>query len=64
VHPEDHEFHSDAPQPLFQPRTIPNTWNLFDLAPDGERFLLNLPLEWPNASPITGVTNWRDKGKD
>jgi len=64
VHAEGDEFRSDAPQPLFQTRTIPDTWNLFDVAPDGQRFLMNLPLEWPNASPITVMTNWTEKVKD
>jgi eukaryotic-like serine/threonine-protein kinase len=64
VHPEGDEFQNDRPQPLFQTRTIPNTWNLYDVAPDGQRFLMNLPLEWPNASPITVVTNWTEKLKE
>jgi Tol biopolymer transport system component len=64
VHPEGDEFKSDPPQPLFQTRPIPNTWNLYDAAPDGQRFLLNLPLEWPSASPITVMTNWTEKVKE
>jgi Tol biopolymer transport system component len=55
---DDFDFQNDPPQPLFQTRTTPNTWNWFDVAPDGQRFLMNLPLEWSNASPITVVTNW------
>jgi Tol biopolymer transport system component len=61
VHPESDEFKSDTPQPLFQTRPIPNTWNLYDVSPDGQRFLMNLPLEWPNASPITVMSNWTEK---
>jgi Tol biopolymer transport system component len=64
VHPEGEEFRNDPPQFLFQTRTIPNTWNLYDAAPDGQRFLMNLPLEWPNASPLTVVTNWTEKLKE
>jgi Tol biopolymer transport system component len=64
VHPEGDEFRNDPPQPLFQTRTIPDTWNFFDAAPDGQRFLMNLPREWPNASPITVVTNWTEKLKE
>lgn len=64
VHPEGEEFRNDPPQPLFQTRTIPGTYNLFDVGPDGQKFLMNLPLEWPNASPITVVTNWTEKVKD
>jgi Tol biopolymer transport system component len=64
VNPQPDEFQSDPPQPLFQTRTTPNTWNWFDVAPDGQRFLMNLPLEWTNASPITVVTNWTPRVKD
>ena len=64
VRSEGDDFHSDPPQPLFQTRTIPGTYNLYDAAPDGQRFLMNLPLEWPNASPITVMTNWTEKVKD
>jgi len=64
VHPNGGEFECDAPQALFQTRPIPNTWNLYDVAPDGQRFLMNLPMEWPSASPITVMTNWTEKLKD
>ncbi len=55
---------SAPPQPLFQTRPIPKTWNLYDVAPDGQRFLLNLPLEWTSAAPITVITNWTEKLKE
>jgi Tol biopolymer transport system component len=55
---------SDAPQLLFQTRPVPKTWNLYDVTPDGQRFLFNLPLEWTSANPITVVTNWTEKLKD
>jgi len=61
VHAADNEFQNDPPQPLFQTRPIPHSWNLYDVAPDGQRFLMNLPLEWPNSSPITVMTNWTEK---
>ena len=64
VHPEGDEFKSDAPQSLFQTRPIAGTWNLFDASPDGDRFLMNLPMEWPSATPITVVTNWTEKVKE
>jgi Tol biopolymer transport system component len=64
VHPQGEDFQSDPPQPLFQTRTTPETWNYFDVTPDGQRFLMNLPLEWPDSSPITIVTNWVEKIKD
>ncbi|MCU1237526.1 MAG: domain protein beta Propeller [Candidatus Solibacter sp.] len=53
-----------APQRLFQTRPVPKTWNLYDVSPDGQRFLLNLPLEWTSAAPITVITNWTEKLKD
>jgi Tol biopolymer transport system component len=64
VHPEGDEFKNDAPQPLFQTRPISGTWNLFDASPDGDRFLMNLPLEWPTSSPIAVMTNWTEKVKE
>jgi len=32
--------------------------------PDGQRFLVNIPLEWTSALPITVVTNWPEKLKE
>src|SRR5262249_28529178 len=58
------EFASDPPVKLFQTRPIPKTWNLFEPSPDGQRFLVNLPLEWANSSQIMVVTNWTEKLKD
>jgi Tol biopolymer transport system component len=55
---------SGPPQPLFQTRPVPKTWNLYDVSPDGQRFLVNLPLEWTSAAPITVVTNWTEKLKE
>ena len=51
------------PQMLFQTRPVPQTWNLYDVAPDGQRFAVNIPLEWTAAAPITVVTNWAEKIK-
>ena len=64
VHPQGDEFQSEAPQPLFQTRVTPDTWNWFDVDPEGQKFLVNVPLEWPTSSPITVVTNWTEKIKD
>jgi Tol biopolymer transport system component len=55
------EFQADPPRMLFQTRPLPRSWNTFDVAPDGEHFLLNLPLEWSSAAPITVITNWTDR---
>jgi Tol biopolymer transport system component len=63
VHPVAGEFQSEPAHMLFQTRPIPDTWNLYDVSPDGQRFLFNLPLEWSSAAPITVVTNWTEKLK-
>jgi hypothetical protein len=57
------EFEVDTPVKLFQTRPIPKTWNLFEPSADGQRFLLNLPLEWAN-TPIMITTNWTEKLKE
>jgi Tol biopolymer transport system component len=48
----------DEPKVLFQTRPIPGQWNLYDVSPDGQTFLLNVPLEWSDASPLTVDTGW------
>jgi Tol biopolymer transport system component len=55
---------SGQPQTLFQTRPTPGSWNLYDVSPDGQRFLVNMPLEWTSAVPITVVTNWTEKLKE
>jgi hypothetical protein len=64
LHPVSGEFQFEQPHMLFQTRPIPNEWNLYDVSPDGQRFLFNLPLEWSSEAPITVVTNWTEKLKD
>ncbi|HEX3747839.1 MAG TPA: hypothetical protein VHW09_28080 [Bryobacteraceae bacterium] len=64
VHPQGEEFQSDPPEPLFQTRVTPDTWNFYDVDATGQRFLMNVPLEWSNSAPITVVTNWTEKVKD
>jgi Tol biopolymer transport system component len=64
VHPVDKDFQFDPPHMLFQTQPLPKLWNLYDAAPDGQRFLLNLPLELSNASSIAVVTSWTEKLKD
>jgi Tol biopolymer transport system component len=64
VHAAGGDFQFDPAHPLFQTRPIPDSWNLYDVSSDGQRFLLNLPLEWSSAAPITVVTNWTEKLKD
>jgi hypothetical protein len=60
----DGGIESSPPQSLFQTRPVPKTWNLYDVSPDGQRFLLNLPLEWTSSAPITVITNWTEKLKE
>ena len=60
----DGGIESGTPQSLFQTRPVPKTWNLYDVSPDGQRFLLNLPLEWTSSAPITVITNWTEKLKE
>ena len=48
----------DAPKELFHTRPLPKTWNLYDVASDGQRFLMNVPMEWPSISEIKVTTSW------
>ena len=65
IHPgSDGGIEAGKPQMLFQTRPFPKSWNLYDVTPDGQRFLLNIPLEWSSAAPITVITNWTEKLKD
>ena len=61
VHPQGGEFAFDEPKFLFQTRPTPGQWNLYDVSPDGRTFVLNVPLEWSNASPLTVDTGWMTK---
>jgi Tol biopolymer transport system component len=53
-----------APRALFRTRQLAKTWNSFDVSPDGQRFVVNVPLEDSTSSPITIVTNWTGKLKN
>ena len=61
VHPSAGEFRFASPQQLFRTLPFRESWNLYDVAADGQRFLLNVPTEWTNASPIIVTTNWTRK---
>ena len=64
LHPAaDGGIEAGPPQMLFQTRPVPKTWNLYDVSPDGQRFSLNIPLEWTSSAPITVITNWTEKLK-
>lgn len=54
------EFSADIPQPLFQTHArIADYLRPYDVAANGQRFLLNVPFEDAQTAPITVVTNWR-----
>ena len=54
----------DGAKALFRTRLLSKTRNSFDVSPDGQTFLMNLPLEDATSSPITVVTNWTGKLND
>ncbi len=64
IHPDSAGgIEAGQPRMLFQRRPVPKSWNLYDVSPDGQHFLVNVPLEWTSAAPITVVTNWTEKLK-
>jgi hypothetical protein len=64
IHLGSDGIEAGQPQMLFQTRPVPKSWNLYDVSPDGQRFSVNVPLEWTSAAPITVVTNWTEKLKE
>jgi Tol biopolymer transport system component len=61
VRASGHDFEFDAPRLLFQTGPFPKTWNPYDVSRDGQRFLVNVPLEISSGSAITVLTNWTEK---
>ena len=57
-HASGDSFTADPPVELFHTRPSPKSWNTYDVSPDGQRFLMNVPMEWPSGSPITVTTSW------
>lgn len=59
-------FKVGVPKPLFDVRVDEPTdlagWP-WDISPDGQRFLFNIPSEAQPVAPLTVVTNWRAKLK-
>ena len=51
-------FRPGAPKPLFQTRLLPGPFRDYDVARDGKRFLLNVPLADNENEPITVIVNW------
>jgi eukaryotic-like serine/threonine-protein kinase len=58
VHPSGAEFGFDAPQELFHTRPTPRSWNLYDVSADGERFLMNTPIDWAAGGKIALISRW------
>lgn len=50
-------FKAGVPKALFQTREIIGRY-VYAVTPDGQRFLVNTPLEEASTSPITVVLNW------
>lgn len=55
-------FRADIPKPLFALRirhpTLAGSRNDYDVAPDGQRFLVDELVEDPAKATITVVVNW------
>ena len=47
-----------TPQPLFAVRTNPIPGTQYDVARDGQRFIVSVPTQAEGASPLTLVLNW------
>jgi Tol biopolymer transport system component/DNA-binding winged helix-turn-helix (wHTH) protein len=59
VKSEAQVFEAAAPQPLFEVRLEALVRrNRYQVASNGQRFLVNVPLETPSSSLITVVVNW------
>jgi hypothetical protein len=53
---------ADTPHPLFplMPQGIATGYEyLYDVAPDGRRFLVLQPIQEPKSEPLTVVINWQ-----
>ena len=61
VSPTSSEFNFEPPRKLFETRAVPKKSNLYDVSPDGQRLLLNVPDEWSTSSAITVMTSWMQK---
>ena len=58
IMPAAGDFAYGQPVKLFETRTVPKKSNLYDVSPDGQRLLMNLPCEWSGSAVITVMTNW------
>jgi Tol biopolymer transport system component len=57
-HAAGDDFVAADPKELFHTRPSTRLWNLYDVSADGERFLMNMPMEWPRSSRIYCITSW------
>jgi hypothetical protein len=63
-------FAAGAPVRLFEARMLAGPLlrlgyqAQFDIAPDGSRFLLNVPVEDPTPSPFNVIVNWKSYIKE
>lgn len=57
----DGQLKFEPPRKLFETRAIPKKSDLYDVSPDGQRLLMNLPSELPIDSQISVMTNWMQK---
>ena len=51
-------FEFSVPKPLFEAHTVTRLFASYAVTADGQRFLLNTPVEESAAAPITVVLNW------
>ena len=51
-------FRPGTPKPLFQTRMAPSVLREYDVTRDGQKFLLNVPIEDAPTAPLTVVVNW------
>jgi eukaryotic-like serine/threonine-protein kinase len=59
VHAHDDGIDVGVPRPLFRPNTRSTLLrNHYDVAPGGDRFLFNTPMQDEATAPITVVLNW------
>jgi hypothetical protein len=52
------QLESGIPQPLFVVRNTSSVGTLFDVAPDGQRFLVPMTQRDNAAAPMSLVTSW------
>jgi serine/threonine protein kinase/Tol biopolymer transport system component len=54
----DASFEAGQPQPLFEARSMTTPGTHYDVAADGQRFIVSVPAGAEGASPLTVVLNW------